>query len=737
MPKKCQTKLQNEPENYCQVTIKDIETADNGAQFYNADLHVHSFGASLDVQDKTMTVEAIIESAMKQKISIIAITDHNTDKNVEISIEYAQKYTGQLLVLAGVEISTANGHLLVYFPPDKAENVRNLLAGLEIVGKFGERDSHTAMSMTNVISKVEKFGGISVAAHIDRTKTGFEMLDKGYPTWKKDIITSSGLLGIEVDNPENLIWYSSEDEKTSNGDERKKILEARVKLYPARFKLATIQGSDAHTLENFLQTNAKRCLTRFKMNELSFEAFRTAIIDSEARIRPIAIIPRSFPRILGMYTTGGFLDGQVCHFSDNLNCFIGGRGTGKSTALQSLAYGLGIQHKFDEYGNCPNNTVIYCQDENGIIYRYERRRGGEPIVRAKDDQSIHDVPSDAFQVEFYGQGDLAEVAKDPLKNPSLLQNFLDKHIRLQDLKDQELELIKRLEENSAQIIPLEALFSQLPEKNKRLQSIYKKLQIAEEGKLKEIVALQSRLAAEKNLLTFLEKTQTMYASGLSLSNFLYDYQDLVTKVGPITEYEKCNAILEQLKSLVENTNRYLEQKQSEINAKLKEFSLQIQKALAALHQVHTELDLQVNGRFVELEKKGLSRNISELQTHIKDRDLLTKDILNINSRKKNLDQLRQERKQLLTELEQIREKISLRRKEQLREVNKNFTKTICDYIVFIHYDKSGIVDDFKDILLQSMYGLHFPEETAAKFCSQISPQNLTQFVANGALHRFW
>jgi predicted ATP-dependent endonuclease of OLD family len=171
------------------------------------------------------------------------------------------------------------------------------------------------------------------------------------------------------------------------------------------------------------------------MNELSFEGLRTALVDPEARVRTQANIPPSFPRILGMQTTGGFLDGDTFHFSNNLNCFIGGRGTGKSTSLQALAYCLGVRDTLEEHDNCPGSVVTYCEDANGVLYRFERTRGNPPIIRAKEDQSIKDVPIDAFRVEFFAQGDLAEVAKNPLKNPTLLQGFLDRHIAINDLQD--------------------------------------------------------------------------------------------------------------------------------------------------------------------------------------------------------------------------------------------------------------------------------------------------------------
>ena len=396
------------------VTFSDIKKVDNGARFYTADLHVHSFGGSKDVSDQGMTVEAIIETAVKHNISILALTDHNTDRNTAESLEYGAKYADRLLMLPGVEITSAHGHLLAYFAPEKADCISKLLALINLIGLPGERDSHTAKSMADVIAEVERLGGISMAAHIDRAKVGFEMIVKGYPNWKKDVVNSSGIYALEFDEPGHMVWYSPEDEPTPDGGERKKLLHSRSQTAAtsARLRFAACQNSDAHSMTDFSSQHSKRVLTRLKMNELSFEGFRTALIDPEARVRATATIPMAVPRILGMQVGGGFLDANTLHFSDNLNCFIGGRGTGKSTAVQGLAYGLGLRNDFEEQDNCPDNIVIYCEDANGVRYRYERIRGHEPSVQAKEDQSITNAPADAFRVEFYGQGELAEVAKE-------------------------------------------------------------------------------------------------------------------------------------------------------------------------------------------------------------------------------------------------------------------------------------------------------------------------------------
>ena len=97
------------------------------ARFLNVDLHIHSYGASHDVIDATVTPEAIVDSAVRQKLSVIAITDHNNNVNVQRAIDHVQNYyAGEILALAGVEVTTAHGHLLVYFAPDRTARPRQI-----------------------------------------------------------------------------------------------------------------------------------------------------------------------------------------------------------------------------------------------------------------------------------------------------------------------------------------------------------------------------------------------------------------------------------------------------------------------------------------------------------------------------------------------------------------------------------------------------------------------------------
>lgn len=77
------------------------------------DLHIHSNNS-----DGTKTVEEIVQEAKEKKLSLIALTDHNTFNGCSKFAEIAEIYNQPALV--GIEISTVYKgeeiHLLGYFP---------------------------------------------------------------------------------------------------------------------------------------------------------------------------------------------------------------------------------------------------------------------------------------------------------------------------------------------------------------------------------------------------------------------------------------------------------------------------------------------------------------------------------------------------------------------------------------------------------------------------------------------
>lgn len=713
------------------VLLKDIQIIDNGARFQSVDLHIHSYGASHDVKDSMMTPEAIVDSAVRQHLSIISITDHNSNANTQRAIDHAREnYAGQILVLPGVEVTTAHGHLLAYFAPERVADLAKFLSRLDLVGEMGAENTRTAKSMADAIAEAERLGGICIAAHIDRAKTGFEAFATGFQNWKKDIITSPGLYGLECDAVDALLWYSEQDEPGSAGVERKKIFNSRslVQGLSARHYLAHVQGSDAHSMSSFEHQDHSKPWTRIKLAELSFNAFRVALIDPTARVRAFATVPRSIPRVRGLAMMGGFLHEEKIHFSDNLNCLIGGRGTGKSTAIRALAYAFGLNDDFGDFDNCPDSVTVFCEDENGILYRYVRTRGGEIEVKAKEDRTITDVPIDAFRIEYFGQGELAKVAEDPLKHPDLFQQFLDRHTNLRDLLETEESIVTSLRENASRLQPLESAFAQLTAKKKSLEEIEKKLKIAEEGNLREVVGTQSKLASEKTVRESIEAIAREYTTGWTLSTIQRNFDQIVTTAGIFTDDEASKRAMEAIKVLLFQNNAAIKQKEMELNTILKSCGGELTKQAAELKVSHQRMSAEVATRLADLKARGLATDIPGLEVLLRQKTSVAKEIAAVEQRTDERRQCQEQRTKLRTDLKELRDKMTSRRKAQLKGINANLAMTIKDYTIFVRYDDAGITAEFESFIQQKMQGTYLQDNTIENLCTHITPSELADLV---------
>lgn len=713
------------------VQLKDINKIENGAHFHSVDLHIHSYGASHDVSDSKMTTDNIVDSAIQQGLSVIAITDHNSNLNVQKAVDYAKSnYQGKILVLPGVEVTTAHGHLLVYFDPDQTANLSKFISRIDLIGEMGADNTRTSMSMSNTIKEAYELGGICIAAHIDRSKTGFEMFASGFQNWKKDIIISPGLYGLECDSKEALLWYSEFDEDGQAGVERRKLFIARqsVPELAARSQLAHIQGSDSHSMGQFEYQSTNKTWTRIKLAELSFNSLRVALVDPTARVRNYTSMPRSTPRIRGVSFTGGFLHGEMVNFSSNLNCLIGGRGTGKSTAIRALAYAFGINNDFSNYDNCPDSIIVWCEDQNGVLYRYSRTRGGDIEVKAKEDASIIDVPSDAFHIEYFGQGELAKVAEDPLKNPELFQEFLDRHIDLRDFLQTEELLVNKLKENASRLLPLESAFLQLKEKKKTLQEVEKKLEVAEEGNLRGVIGTQSKLASEKIVRESIDAIATEYTNGYKFTNIQRNFDQILETAGTCTEDENSIKILASIKSILTSNNNAIKKKEAEVNELLAACAERLTQLIQELKTNHQKMSQDVATKLADLKDRGLITSIPGLDQLLNQKTSVAKDVTRVEQRKDELIQCRKERTQLLLQLKDIRDKMTKRRKEQLRGINTNLRRTIQDYIIFVRYDNAGITRDFESFLQEKMHGTYFQDNLIEQVCNNITPSELADMV---------
>jgi hypothetical protein len=481
-----------------------IESLPNGARFHRADLHIHSFGGSHDVKDRAMIPEAIVKAAVAEKLDLIAITDHNEIRNVELALTAAAKHS--LAVIPAVELSTPDGHLLCYVPTHDA--LLKFFGRITVVDRDSP-NSRCQNSILDCLNHLNDLGGFGILAHVD-IESGFEIENPGNSPHKIDVLCHKALLGVELKTSTSNISYSEVDpdvNRVNNGKERIKRLGLGAKQY-----LARVLNSDSHSL-HALGKNAQgdRKVTRIKMDRPSFEALRIALEDSDARIRIEDHVPLAVPHVIGIRLDGGFLDGQAIRFNPNLNCIIGGRGTGKSTTFEAVRCLTG-ESSNSPLVDCevwPSELSLFWRDQAGQVHSLCRPLGG--ILSNLKDPVNGPI---AFSVDCYGQGETAQISKQAQGNPVALISYLDRFVDTAEAstaensaRDELLNLQEEIEKASQNV-------GLIPQYERALATTQQQLAALEQANAKDVIELQRKLATEREIRAQINTKITQVEHGL-------------------------------------------------------------------------------------------------------------------------------------------------------------------------------------------------------------------------------
>ncbi|MHB8241770.1 MAG: TrlF family AAA-like ATPase [Solirubrobacteraceae bacterium] len=467
--------------------LDQILALSDGASFFRGDLHIHSYGNSHDVSDQTMTPSAVVAKALAENLSLIAITDHNEISGVAEAIQAAAGTS--LTVIPGVELSTSDGHLLCYLPD--LDRLQQFHARLSLADR-GLSNSRCKTSMLGSIELADQFGGFCILAHIDGAK-GFEVEVPGNAPHKADVIKHKGLLAIELKDSTTDISYSPQDPDSGRkiiGNQRATALGLGLRQF-----LARVVSSDAHKLGNVGQNaSGKSRITRYKMQTPSFRGLMLALLDGEVRVRIEDEIPFAVPHVVGIYMEGSFFSGTAIKLSKNLNCIVGGRGAGKSTALEAIrllsADGGGAYMLDSEVW--PTEIDLFWKNPAEITTALSRKTGAA-VVNLSDPI---DGPT-VFDMDCFGQGDAATISKTADNDPLALLNYLDKFIELSHAKSEEEQAQQELLNSQKAIENAKQQVALIPAWEQRLKVANAQLTALETAKAKEVIALQRQLSEEK------------------------------------------------------------------------------------------------------------------------------------------------------------------------------------------------------------------------------------------------
>ena len=168
--------------------------------------------------------------------------------------------------------------------------------------------------------------------------------------------------------------------------------------------------------------------------------------------------------VLSLDVTGGFLSGAHLDFADGLNCLIGGRGAGKTTALEFLRFGLGLMPdpKTSAQRHRAIDALVKANLGNGRLrlelrtktdMRYTAGRNAHESVQVLNENGTA-VPisldrDQIFSADVFSQNEIEEIASSPSAQLELLDRFQEhKTIEI----DRELEQLERqLDQSSSDL----------------------------------------------------------------------------------------------------------------------------------------------------------------------------------------------------------------------------------------------------------------------------------------------
>ncbi len=199
---------------------------------------------------------------------------------------------------------------------------------------------------------------------------------------------------------------------------------------------------------------------------------------------------------------GGFLTGQGIQFSPNLNCIIGGRGTGKSTTFEAIRCLTGQSGTGDVVDSevWPDLINLLLEDQAGHELKLRRRHNCD-VEDADDPDAL--LPD--FAVECYAQSEAATISQNATVDPAGLLSFLDRFIGVAaDLKE-EREVRQALLESESDLKIAAENVAKIPQVERDLK--YKKSQLAalEAQRGKEVIALIRKLEQEKEVRVSLRR----------------------------------------------------------------------------------------------------------------------------------------------------------------------------------------------------------------------------------------
>lgn len=686
-----------------------------GSRFVHVDLHVHT-PASRDFRVPDCSPSDIVDAAVAAGLSAIAVTDHNTPTHVTwIADAAAEK---GLTVFPGFEVNARGGHLLAIFDPSASlASVETALIQAGIPKQSWGNPEALGLDIQEAAAAIVANGGLAIAAHVDGPKGFFNAIQQGVA--KERIFTDPNIAAIE------LLDLAQKPDFVGG------------KIYDRH--MACIRGSDAHSPA---EVGTRRTLLR--MDSLSIEGVRQALSDPALRIRaPEEDAPLPYPHISLLKVTKGFLQGQELRFNPSLNCLVGGAGSGKSTIIEFIRFGLDQVSAIDEIADDTYGKLRDLAGIGAVVELHVELPDGTKLVvqRTFDDDTnpfavtrapegpLEKKPSLSLLVPIhaFSQGEVIRISRSPLAQLDLL----DRHLGLSEYRRQLRDERAELEAQEPGLVKLQAVMNdrdlvlaEIASAEAQIGTLTAELQTLQQAQKSAVVSSHQLWVAEKSYLADLlgrfSRTKKAIADTL-------DQLDVpLTSVPFPTEDTPNRELLAECRDLAAQMHQARTDARNLLLVRLAKVEEEIRARAAswdARYKVHSD-------QYAELQvEKGSERAKAVntlLETQRKALHSARSRLEGIEAARKTFETQMNKRKELLSKIDDQSGRIHALRDRKAKDFQSQIGSRVA-----LHLASSGNREAYLERLANLMRGSHAQRPLLSQIGAAMLPAEFVDLVRKG------
>jgi predicted ATP-dependent endonuclease of OLD family len=449
--------------------------------------------------------------------------------------------------------------------------------------------------------------------------------------------------------------------------------------------------------------------------------------------------------LVSLNVTGGFLAGAQLEFADGLNCFIGGRGAGKTSALEFLRFGLGLMPdpKLNSQRHRATDALVKANLGNGRLnivlrtktdMRYTAGRSAHENVQVLNEVGVA-VPisldrDQIFSADVFSQNEIEDIASSPAAQLELLDRFQERDtITIERELDQ---LQRQLDQSSADLRHVDDEIEDARIQASELSVLQEKLKGLAEASGPDAVPINKAHAA-KGLRAREQKVPEIVVSALqklvrelrsSESAFRASVEaQLDSQIRQGANLEVFNVIQDDLEAFVRHVGASVESVESDART----VEERVRTHAAVLAERHATQEAEYRTIIAKSEEQG--ERVAErlaLQNALANAQSGANEEMAKQQQRQGIVKIRAELLQRVSELRDqrfaVRKQIAARLSNQFPSIRVTVTQ-------------AADLDEYQGLVTEALKGSGVRQGAAAeRLCSALLPNELADVVAKNDIN---